>query len=259
MRNRRYERRAMTAELTIQPGDEKPAHWQAKVYNVSRGGLAVFSSRAYDPGKMVGLELLLPGGPGGVQKVSLFGVTRWIEMQADGNLLGIELLCDPRAGDYRLFQEYIDHVPSSAPCGGGTRGGFTLVEVCITMTIVCLMVTMAVPSFRRAIEQARLDAATANLKTIWSAQRLYWLQYRQFSPQLSGLQSMDLIDSATAASASDPQAVYAYQVSSADAYSFVVRAVRNNTSWVGQLQIDQQGRVCGAVAGPDNQVLTASP
>ncbi len=251
---------AMTAELTIQPGDPKPARWMAKVFNASRGGLAVFSNQAFEPGKMVGLELSLPCPGKGARKVSLFGVTRWMEVQADGNLLGIELLCDPRAGDYRLFQEYIERaLPPSACAPGGARGGFTLVELCIVMIIVCMMVTMAMPSFRRAIEQARVDAAAANLKTIWSAQRIYWLQYRQFSSQMSGLQSMDLIDSTTAASASNPQATFAYQVSSADAYSFVARAIRNSTSWVGQLQVDQQGKVTGAISGPDNQVLTAAP
>jgi type II secretory pathway pseudopilin PulG len=125
------------------------------------------------------------------------------------------------------------------------------------MVIICLLMTLATPSFRSAIEQARVDNAVANLKTIWSAQRVYWLEYHAFSPQLSSLQTMDLIDSDVAASAGNPGAIYAYTVSSASASDFTAKAIRNgSTSWMGQLEIDCGGQVTGAIAGPSSQVLT---
>ena len=140
------------------------------------------------------------------------------------------------------------------------QGGFTLVELCITLVIVCLMTVMAMPTFRKAIEQARVDVASANLRTIWAAQRVYWLEQRRYASTLSDLRSMDLIDAAVAASGSNPKAVYAYRISSADASTFVAAALRNGSAvWSGQLQINQEGTVSGAVSGTHGDVLTPMP
>jgi prepilin-type N-terminal cleavage/methylation domain-containing protein len=136
-------------------------------------------------------------------------------------------------------------------------GGFTLVELCIAMVIICLMVTLAVPTFRRSIEQARADVASANLRTLWSAQRIYWLENRRFASSLSDLRALDLVDVAIADSASNPAAVYVYSISGADASTFTAGALRNASGvWAGQIQINQQGTLSGVIVSTRGDVVT---
>jgi len=143
-----------------------------------------------------------------------------------------------------------------AAASPGSRG-FTLVEVCITMVIICLLVVLSVPIFRKAVEQARVDLVSVNLRTIWSAQRIYWLEHRCFAPQLSDLRAMDLIDLSVAESGTDPQAPYAYQISGAGVSFFVATATRKGSIvWSGQIQIDQDGRIVGSIGGSQGEVLT---
>ena len=137
---------------------------------------------------------------------------------------------------------------------------FTLVELCITMTIICLMVVLAVPIFRTAIEQARADVAAANLKTIWSAQRVYWLDNRCFTSNLSDLKALNLIDPAIADSAGNPTAVYIYRISSADSSTFMAGALRNASGvWSGQVQIDQDGKISGTIINLHGDIVTPTP
>jgi hypothetical protein len=86
---------------------------------------------------------------------------------------------------------------------------------------------------------------------------VYWLEERRFAPELSSLLSMDLVDSAVAASATDPSAVYAYDVFSADDSQFVCRALRNGSMvWTGEITIDEEGALSGAISSTDGTVLT---
>jgi prepilin-type N-terminal cleavage/methylation domain-containing protein len=145
--------------------------------------------------------------------------------------------------------------PRAAP----TRSaGFTLVELCIAMTIICLMVVLAVPMFRSAIEQARADVASVNLKTIWSAERVYWLDNHRYATRLSDLRSLDLVDGPIADSASNGKALYVYRISSADASGFVAGALRSASGvWVGEIQINQDGHVTGTIVnGHSGDVVT---
>ena len=251
LKARRHDRISIMADLIIQPGDPQPARFTGKVFNVSKSGLAVFSRQSFPPGKLTRLELVLPRAGGTGETFTLFGVTRRLDVQPDGNVLGIELVADSAAGDYERLAQYIntqDRHPHLA-------GGFTLIEACIAMTIICLLVTLAMPTFRLAVEQARADNACANLKTVWSAQRVYWLEYHTYTNTLGTLQGLDLLDNAVAGSSSNPSAVYVYQVNSADGTSFQVRALRNGSgTWNGQLQIDQDGGVSGTVSGPSGVV-----
>ncbi|MCE5277738.1 MAG: PilZ domain-containing protein [Planctomycetaceae bacterium] len=242
---RRHRRLTQMAPATVQHGSGAPIP-AAQVFNISAGGLALFSPRALPGGELVSVNVSLAGGDAAPRPLKLFGVTRWAQTLPDGNLLGIELVADDRAGDYRAFARYLQTV-ESPPL---RRAAFTMVELCIAMVIICIMTTLAVPIFRRSIEQARVDAAAANLKTIWSAQRMYWLESRAFAPQLTDLQAQDLLSPSVARSAADIDAVYVYETLAADATSFSVRARRNGSSvWSGQLVIDQTGTLSGVISG----------
>ena len=56
------------------------------------------------------------------------------------------------------------------------RRGFTLTELMVVTTLIGVMAAMSVPSFQRAVEQSRVDIAVANLRAVWAAERLYWLE-----------------------------------------------------------------------------------
>ena len=75
--------------------------------------------------------------------------------------------------------------------------GFTLTELMVVVTILAIMAAMSAPSFQRAVEQSRADIAAANLRAIWAAERLYWLEYQSYttSSHLETLRDLGLVDS----------------------------------------------------------------
>jgi prepilin-type N-terminal cleavage/methylation domain-containing protein len=223
------------------------------MFNVSRGGAAVFAKRHFPVGRLVGMELLLPDGRTGTRKVALYGVVRRVTVNTDGNVLGIEFVAG--AADHGWFARYLDRRVAGPK--KAQRRGFTLTEACIALIIICVLVTMATPIYSRAMEQARVDRAAGNLRIIWSAQRIYWLEYRTFAPDLALLQGMDLVDRHVAESPSRPDAVFVYRIISAGDDSFTSTAVRNGSGiWVGQLVIDEAGDLTGAINGPAGVAIT---
>ena len=58
------------------------------------------------------------------------------------------------------------------------------------MTIIGILTVIAMPSYQQALEQSQADAAAANLHAIWSAERLYWLDYQTYTTDLTQLQQI---------------------------------------------------------------------
>src|SRR4029079_13605749 len=79
--------------------------------------------------------------------------------------------------------------------------GISLLELTIVTVIIGVLMTMSIPSFQRGLEQSRADLAEANLRSIWSAQRLYWIDNRTYATDLDTLGSAGLLDSAVSAQA----------------------------------------------------------
>jgi type II secretory pathway pseudopilin PulG len=126
-------------------------------------------------------------------------------------------------------------------------------EVIIVLAVIGVLISMSVPSFRRSMEQSRADIAGSNLRAIWSAQRIYWLEQRCYTSDLSALESLGLLD--TTVVAGTPQ--YTYAVVSADSSSFTATATRRgSTRWSGQFSISQDGVISGVLgaAGEPNIV-----
>jgi prepilin-type N-terminal cleavage/methylation domain-containing protein len=122
--------------------------------------------------------------------------------------------------------------------------GFSLLEVMIVLTIMGVLISMAAPSFQRALEQSRADVAGANLRAIWSAERLYWLENHSFTDDLNQLESLGLLDP-TVVSATT---VYVYAVTTADSNSFTATATRTGSErWSGDFSVDQTGAFSGAI------------
>jgi prepilin-type N-terminal cleavage/methylation domain-containing protein len=130
------------------------------------------------------------------------------------------------------------------------RRGMSLVELAIVAVIIGILASMGIPSFHRALEQSRADLAAANLWSVWSAQRLYWLDHRTYAPDLATLESEGLLDHSVSA-----QSFYVVDVAAADDNTFLTTATRvSNARWNGTLSIDQNGSVSGvlsAVGLPD--------
>lgn len=129
--------------------------------------------------------------------------------------------------------------------GVGARPGYSLVETLVTLVIMSVLAAMGVPRFQQSIEQAKANVAAGNLRSVWAAERLYWLENRSYAPDLATLEAAHLIDS-TLATATAP---YSYQVSvSPDGTSFTATATRSGTSyWSGSFTIAIDGSFSGSV------------
>lgn len=121
------------------------------------------------------------------------------------------------------------------------RWGFTLTELLIVLTIVAVMMTLGLTRFERGLEQSRADIAAANLRAIWSAQRLYWLEHRHYAASFTELAS--LLDPAVTL-ASTP---YTYSLAEASGTTFTATATRVASKWTGSLVLDQTGAVSGSL------------
>ncbi|MHC4179933.1 MAG: type IV pilin protein [Planctomycetota bacterium] len=124
------------------------------------------------------------------------------------------------------------------------RRGVSLMEVMLVLVVIGILISMSAPTFHRSIEQSWADIAGANLRAIWSAERIYWLEYRTYTGDLSELESLGLLDPTIIAGT----ARYAYAISAADDSSFTATATRTGSvRWTGQLTIDESGVSGGAI------------
>src|SRR3954453_4749299 len=113
------------------------------------------------------------------------------------------------------------------------RRGATLMEMAICITIMVILLAMTVPSFTRVREQNHVDAAAQYLRSIWCAERVYWLEHRTFTSALADLNAIGLIDPKLAA-AND--GYFAYEITDVTADEFTVTATRVGTNaWSGSL------------------------
>jgi Tfp pilus assembly protein PilE len=134
--------------------------------------------------------------------------------------------------------------------------GTSMTELLVVCVVIGVLACLAVPQYRRSVEQNRLDGAAQQLRSIWAAQRVYWLEHRTFASDLSDLSTLDLIEPGVA-SGSDQ--LYAFTITSANALGFTARATRSGGSqWSGQLTIDQTGDLTGSVAGPSVTLTPSS-
>jgi prepilin-type N-terminal cleavage/methylation domain-containing protein len=134
----------------------------------------------------------------------------------------------------------------------GARRAFTLLELSICIIIIGILVAFTVPSFSRVSEQNHVDAASQYLRSLWSAERVYWLENRTFTTSLANLNALGLIDPKIAGG---DDGYFQYTITAANASTFSVTAIRNGSSiWSGTLTITQDGEVTGFVSG--SAVLT---
>jgi prepilin-type N-terminal cleavage/methylation domain-containing protein len=66
-----------------------------------------------------------------------------------------------------------------------SRNGFTLVEIIVALCIVAILTAIAVPGFRKATEDFRLNATLEDTVDILKAFRAYYLIFNEFPPDAS--------------------------------------------------------------------------
>jgi type II secretory pathway pseudopilin PulG len=143
--------------------------------------------------------------------------------------------------------------PRALPQGRrGSPMGSSLVELLVTMLVMGVLVSMGIPQFQRSLEQSRADVAASNLRSIWCAQRLHWLNDtndtpRSYADSLASLQNEKLLDQNLAASNS----FYSYSVPDwDDSTQYIGRATRTTGStWSGEITINANGEITGGVTG----------
>jgi type II secretory pathway pseudopilin PulG len=130
-----------------------------------------------------------------------------------------------------------------------------MVEALVVLVVMCVLISMGLPQFQVSLEKARADVAGANLRSIWSAQRLYWLENRTYSPDLPTLQSANLIDPSLATTT----APYTYSMTVAsDGSTFTATATRSGpTSWSGSFTIYADGSFPTPPNGPQQGIQQA--
>jgi prepilin-type N-terminal cleavage/methylation domain-containing protein len=124
------------------------------------------------------------------------------------------------------------------------RRGYTLLELMIVVTIMGVLIAVPAPMFGRAIEQPKLDVAASNVRSIWAAERFYYLEtgkYGSLADLAADTLASDLVDPTVL----NGTAFYSYSVApSADGQSFVATAVRPASSVCsGTVTIDQAGNL----------------
>ncbi|MDR0647173.1 MAG: prepilin-type N-terminal cleavage/methylation domain-containing protein [Puniceicoccales bacterium] len=69
---------------------------------------------------------------------------------------------------------------SESPSPSVTRKGFTLIEIVVTLCIVAILTAIAIPGFRKATEDFRLNSTLEDTVDILKACRNYYLIFNEF-------------------------------------------------------------------------------
>src|SRR3989338_2643420 len=100
----------------------------------------------------------------------------------------------------------------------GRKVGVTLTEVLIVVVILGILATLALPMFVKTIEKAKVGEAMSNLNLIRTGQKIYFLEFSTYSPNITDLNIEDPNDAASR--------YFEYTIESNDDTDFVAEAAR---------------------------------
>lgn len=148
--------------------------------------------------------------------------------------------------------------PVRNPSRARARAGFTILEMMIVFLILAILASFAVPIVRRSVEKALVDDAAANLKGLWTAQRLYWLKYGVYATTIQSLQQEHFFV-AQGSMYSSGYLAFVYSVAGAESNACVMLATPQDTGrWSGGLRIANDGFVTGSIQANDGRILQPS-
>ncbi len=102
------------------------------------------------------------------------------------------------------------------------KRAFTLTEVLITVIIIAVLATLALPMLLKTMEKTRVGEAITNLNLIRTGQKIYFLEYNQFAEYINDLNIQNPQD--------ESSRYFDYDIESADEYGFLGRAERRDTA-----------------------------
>src|SRR4029079_11693412 len=119
----------------------------------------------------------------------------------------------------------------------------------VSVVIMGVLISMAIPRFGNSFEQSRATVAAANLRSIWAAERIYWLDQRKYT-DLQTLIDNKLVDAAAlpTGTGSTTKPIYVYSMSFDPDLPQIFTAkaeLQNSPSWEGYITIDQNGAMSG--------------
>ena len=104
----------------------------------------------------------------------------------------------------------------------GKKKAFTLTELLITVIIIAILATLALPMLVKTLEKAKIGEAISNLNLIRTGQKIYFLEYSGFTDDIDYLNIEDPNDSTSR--------YFDYNVPSADSSDFTARAQRRDNA-----------------------------
>ena len=123
------------------------------------------------------------------------------------------------------------------------QNGFTLVELMITIVIVGVLASVAIPLYQANVKRAKASEADAALGSVRTAMRVYYAENGSYPTQVTYLAPWQLtgvdVDSADMVGRYFPATCYKYK--SADGSSYTIQATGSGESSGINRQMDESG------------------
>jgi type IV pilus assembly protein PilE len=124
-------------------------------------------------------------------------------------------------------------------CRRGNMAGFTLVELLITLAIVAIVASIALPLYSGKVEQARQTGAQRNLVALSQAEEIYRFQNGTYTATLANLTSLGWKNDTPAAG---ELGHYDFTITAATTTAFTIQATGDIGSGTeDKWTIDQDG------------------
>jgi Tfp pilus assembly protein PilE len=134
--------------------------------------------------------------------------------------------------------------------------GFSIVELTVVLTMAAVILSMALPSFYRAIEKSKADIAITNLRGLWAAEMFFWIENRTYTNDMSSATGLNMYNLLSADMEANQSQTYQYTIVDYSATTFTIRATRTTGSpFTDYFTIDQTGSVSGSVTLDDGYVI----
>jgi type IV pilus assembly protein PilE len=121
------------------------------------------------------------------------------------------------------------------------RGGFTLLELLITLAIVAIIAAVAVPAYNQRVAEARQTGARRNLMSLAQMQEMYRFQNGTYTAAMDDLRTLGWTNDT-----GNPGDVgrYEFSITASSATAFTIQAAGDiGTGVEDRWTVDEQGAI----------------